>query len=171
VKAESGIAQLPFAAYHDPPNRNPFSEEELGTVAVDFGLLAYLILKDRLKALPLCESETGLTMMGKRFIELSELGAKDWEEYCYTLSLDYVSQTVHHAREQLEFYRRKPRWWARDMDSFITQAVRQSMDPGLLSFQLENQSYFREYGQLLLSWPTIWKAAVEVNQSGEGELS
>lgn len=162
------IAQLPFCIYHDSRGKEPFREDEFRSVVADPGLISYLVLHERLKGLPDFDEETVYEIVGDRLIEISGLNDDEWTNYCHELWLNYIGNAILDARENLEAYHAKPRWWARDMRQFIDEAKKVSLSKDLVNLEWDGRGYARRYGELVTIWPSIWRAAVELNQSGEG---
>lgn len=164
----SGITYLPFSVFHDNEGKRPFRQSDLHSVGLDFALMSRLILHDLTRDLPVAPEKARFELLGERFVDTSHLRETDWREYCNSLLLQHVGIMVNNTEERIEQQRRKPRWWARDLELFIENAKRQAVYASDAEPDPTHRTYLRNYGELLVAWPQVWQAALNLNSSGNG---
>lgn len=168
----SCTAALPFMLFHNRESKNSFTSEDYRNVGATLGrhvlsVMNGLIATSRIEA---PDSPADYHYFGQAFLELSELSYRDWLVFCRRIWAESVVPGIGSFQQLLDEQHRKPRYWARDVEKFISRLIRGMNEPeDFVPRELQTtgsaaaahetwQHLFNHWGQLLLCWPDIWHA-------------
>ena len=173
---------LPYALFHNPVDKKPFTLEDFNDVSVDIGVYTTIILEKLTFMFINPCGEKRIKELGLRIMDFADLNISIFEEQLKLLQLNYISRTMNHISYLLEIYEEEPSWWADDIKSYYkllkTEAEKgDSVVPRELRTIAAKEkalSIFKDYlnkcGEMLYWWPEIWNAAAELNKERKGIL-
>ena len=179
LEETSFIAQIPYAIYHDISNKKDFTEKDFEDTTASFGIMTLLIvdyIKEKLFSL---FRKITYKTLGNYFVFLSGISEKSFLSLCHDLWLEYTANSIERLEKLLIENRRRPKHWAVDTEKYIDLLQKQSAVPEnavpkelRLNYQIPKalnvyKSFFKDYGELLINWPEIWEAALEINKGEE----
>ncbi len=177
---ESFTAHLPFAISHVNSEKVSFKEEDFTRVTADAGLMTSLIMRDIGRRINKLSPDKVLQRVGEIFISFSRLSHKEWMAYLRSLWLVHVGTSCNELERLLEKHRRRPAYWAKDVQNFMENIRGQALEPSaylpreFLSVWNEReageryQNLLYRYGELLIAWPLIWKSVQKLNTENGG---
>ncbi len=169
------ISHIPIAIYHEMSNKNIFTNDDYKDASVGFGIITVLLIEHCRKKLISLYSKATYETLGNQLFNISQITDKHFISLCHELWLDYTGNTICNIEKKLTDNKRKPKHWAEDMDKFIDLLEKQSLDPGNAlprelrdNYPIEKtiriyKLFFKDYGNLLKSWPIIWEEAFNLN--------
>ena len=181
VNRKSFIAQLPLAIYHEISNKNPFTDKDYEDTSASFGIITVLIIKYLRKTLISFFPEITYEILGKQLIYLSQLNNNIFISFCHDLWLEYTGSLIEQLERRLFKYKGKPRHWKKDTEKYFVLLENQSLNPeNALPKELREhysteetiwlyKKFFKDYGELIKSWPFIWKEACKRNIKEESK--
>jgi hypothetical protein len=176
------ISHIPFAIYHEMSNKNIFTDKDYEDASVEFGIITVLIIEHCRKKLISLFNKTTYETLGYQLISLSRITDKQFISLCHDLWLDYAGNTICNLENKLIVNKRKPKHWAKDVDKYIVLLENQSLNPeNALPRELRKHHsidetirlykiFFKDYGNLLKSWPIIWEKALKLNIEKENQI-
>ena len=177
VNKNSFIAHIPAAVYHSEKNKKDLTEKNYSDASADLGLINFLIIDYIKTRESFFMLDPSLAYIGKHLRELSQYSVSDWLDMCNMVWMKYTGKFIEELENNLDIYKKKPKFWAADVIGYIELLKKQALSPhnSLPSeFRAGNsiedacklhKLFLGEYGKLLEAWPSIMEAAYAV--SGE----
>lgn len=174
------FGDVPVAAYHDPTDKKPFSDMEIGRHSVNIGHYNFLTVRLFMRSIVASDRSRRHSALVSRYRELGTLTPSGFREFLRGVQVSYLREvreeietqiaTHRNERDSLEPYARE-RLLRRYQDSVIRELANpESVVPtelrgaagsveDKLGFLQEN---YRRWADLLEAWPTIRHAASEI---------
>ncbi|GAB6091071.1 hypothetical protein [Spirochaeta dissipatitropha] len=168
-------AALPFMLFHNGEDKQAFTTADYQNVGSSLGRHVLTTLNGLIATLydESPGSPTDYEYFGQALLDLSGLSYREWMLYCRKIWMESVIPGIQSFQHLLHEHHGKPRYWARDVNRFISRIKNGMNDPGdfiprelQISGSAETahetwQHLFRKWGQLLMGWPVIWNAIAE----------
>jgi len=177
---EALIGHLPWAVLHAPRESRSYGPGALLEPSPRLAEVMTMILGG-INPPPWARSfEERLQTLGKYLLDLGSQRLNDFEEQLKMLWLAAASQYISRLEYLLDFYSGKPVFWARDVLAFIEALKDFAMNraPGVPRDLAEGRSpeqaresvrsLVRKYGELLIWWPVLDRAAGQLCTAGLG---
>lgn len=175
----SCTASVPFMLYHDAEAKGSFTPADYQNVSSTLGRHVLTTINGLMETY---KTETrGSTVdyayFGQSFLDLSELSYRDWLRFCRHIWAQSVIPGIRSFQQLLDEHNRKPRYWVKDMEKFISHlksgmndaadfVPRELQTSGSANIAHETwQHLFRQWGLLLLHWPAIWSGIEQWHES------
>ncbi len=180
---EPGLTlHLPFALYHNPDEKPPFSKKNFMDVSLETGIYSNLLLEKLTSSFLNPGRKERLQELGFRFQEFGKLKTPDFEEQLKLMQLGFLTKIMNHISYLLDLYEREPIWWAEDMEKYYELLKKEALSSeSVVPSELRSsgtkeeslaafQNYIFKCGEMLQWWPEIWEAARVINQEGRGPI-
>ncbi len=157
---EQLFASLPVAAFHDPQYKEPFKDEDFESYPMDIGAWTQMLIQRFARRLHHSDGDGRLREMAMSFQELSDLSPEQMRRFLTPLHHAHYQAMINHIQHELELYDGPP-WWE-DERRHALSVIQREQTGGPAETDEELQEYlhiYRLWGDLLMWWPEIVKAA------------
>ena len=176
LNRNSFIAHLPYAVFHETENKSSFTEKDFEKCSPEIGAVTALIIDYVFNKYLENLRQPDYNSLSKQILDFTKLSDDSFLSACHNIRMDYTAKLIERFENILDKYNRKPRDWANDVDKYIENLKKHSLDP-LNALPGKMKEYFgieetirllklclEDYSSLLNHWPEIWKAAVIINK-------
>lgn len=170
----SMTAYLPCCVHHVLGPSRPVTEEGIRDTTLSFAAVTRVLLRYLIGTTnpPDSTAADRLIHLGGKLIEIASISHADWIDFTHELYIAYATAEADVMNDLLDQYHDQPSWWARDVEEHGERLIEQSADPHnaipreLRQARLGSETatgfhreFCRKYGELMISWPIIWRAA------------
>ena len=181
---EPGLTiHIPYALYHNPDEKPPFTKESFNNVSLQTGVYSTLILEKLTKSFINPGGKNRIKELGTLLEEFGKFSLPDFEEQLKLLQIGYFTRTINHINYLLDLYEEKPSLWAEDMGNYCKLLEKEALSSdSIIPVEFRNfvtkkealciyRNYLKRCGEMLYWWPEIWETAKTLNMEGRSIIN
>jgi acyl carrier protein len=174
------FAHLPYALIHSPIEKRSFwpGEVQRSAAGIDLATLIAAFVDSFDPGSDHSGGEENLIRLGRFLLQFGMLPAPEFEEISRVAIYRHICGLIIELEEKLRQHSEAPDFWAKDVRQYLATLHGNLMRPEIVvpldlrygrkideSFALM-QRLIREYGSLLIHWPSIVQASREIKEQG-----